>query len=780
MKSILKLYEVEFKPELNPLVENLADYLAQCERSTYNDFQYIRHNLSIVIKVPMDQMYVDNFPFNYASIQNEDESIFYYYIMNTSWVAERTVALTLGMDTVNTLGQPGSLGHPSMFTDETHIYRQHGDRFYDTGQRDQAGGKLLRRRIDREDEGFDVPFEKTSSEVARDSIFGLDKWALMYKIGIEGAVDVNTPLDVFIVPEEPYTVRVPGGTGAVIWDYQSFTPGTYYYFTGIDNPGGQLVGTLASGDSKSFSVSDNSYILIYPKYTYAGDLRFAIREFINNGTKAISSWKFYDNYTKIEFLAGSRVRYGTAGPTAELGDTEYLSAANVVSQFPAYVSIAPNVATSTLKTLKDVDRYDPQITKIIRVPYCPLSLSKSSDGIYAVPVGWTVSEGYLKWTGVGLPDLERTDVVKFTRNLIDYWYPAPKQAKEVARESKLYHSDFFTWAAVYDSFAKQIFLERFDLSETDPGRITVDFKQTNTLGNNAVFKFNFDDFAPYHTVENYEEYLLVDRNNEEPIFTSDYVNYLRSGYQYDVAANKIAESRARAEMIATTAGAVSNLAVSGINSWGKKEVWTLNGREISAAQAERIGEAYDTGRISLPNLDTYEKKGFYKNGTNVAPLVWQTAFNSTASAASSIISYATLLKTNKMAMNNKLANLQRQAVGVSGSGTIDLLEYYNGNALNILTYEPRLTVKRRIYDFFDYFGYSHDYYEVPNVNSRYWYNYIQCSPMLVEEGLGKYKETWLEDLKARYEIGVVVFHDRNDEWNFKRRWENWETWVITE
>ena len=133
-----------------------------------------------------------------------------------------------------------------------------------------------------------------------------------------------------------------------------------------------------------------------------------------------------------------------------------------------------------------------------------------------------------------------------------------------------------------------------------------------------------------------------------------------------------------------------------------------------------------------------------------------------------------------MAMNNKLANLQRQAVGVSGSGTIDLLEYYNGNALNILTYEPRLTVKRRIYDFFDYFGYSHDYYEVPNVNSRYWYNYIQCSPILVEEGLGKYKEAWLEDLKARYEVGITVFHDRNDEWNFNRKWENWETWVITE
>lgn len=76
------------------------------------------------------------------------------------------------MDTVNTLGQPGSLGHPARFTSETHIYRQHGDRFYDTGERDQAGGKLLRRRIDREVEGFDVPMEKTRTTVANDVEFG--------------------------------------------------------------------------------------------------------------------------------------------------------------------------------------------------------------------------------------------------------------------------------------------------------------------------------------------------------------------------------------------------------------------------------------------------------------------------------------------------------------------------------------------------------------------------------------------------------------------------------
>lgn len=85
MKSTLKLYQVEFKPELNPLVENLDNYLADCDKTTYSDFQYIKHNLNIVVKIPMSQEFVDEFPFNYATIKNSDsDDTFYYYIMDSS------------------------------------------------------------------------------------------------------------------------------------------------------------------------------------------------------------------------------------------------------------------------------------------------------------------------------------------------------------------------------------------------------------------------------------------------------------------------------------------------------------------------------------------------------------------------------------------------------------------------------------------------------------------------------------------------------------------------
>ena len=41
---------------------------------------------------------------------------------------------------------------------------------------------------------------------------------------------------------------------------------------------------------------------------------------------------------------------------------------------------------------------------------------------------------------------------------------------------------------------------------------------------------NFGTFK--HTID-YEDYLLVSRNNEETIFSNDYLNYIRTGYNYD-------------------------------------------------------------------------------------------------------------------------------------------------------------------------------------------------------------------------------------------------------
>lgn len=790
MKSNLKLYKVEFKPELNPLVENLESYLADCDKTTYSDFQYIKHNLNIVVKIPMSQEFVDEFPFNYAAIKNSDsDDTFYYYIMDINWVAQNTIALTLGMDTVNTLGQTGSLGNPANFTDETHIYRQHGDRFYDTGQRDQAGGKLLRRRIDREAEGFSVAKEQVSSAIASDKNFRDNQnWALMYKTASEP--DAAGPLGIYLVPTFECQAQSAQTEGSVGKFPEDFSAGSWYYFLPTENPNGRVVinydnwiddiGNALNIDwfgqvgVAAVELTDDTYF----QFAHTNDgLNMSVYK-----RESSNFWNLeatYKNLRLISFTKGTQLRYGYNTQATK-------SPAVIADNTPYTIPLQTNTTFTRIKTLQEIDHYDSRIAKIIKLPYCPLDVAFRNNEI-TLPFGWELEGDLIKWSEAGLPTLYRPTAASFALNLVDYWYPSIKQSKEAGRESKLYHSEFMDWNVVYDSFVKSIALERFDLSETDPGRITVDYQQTNTLGNNMLFKINFNTLAPYTTVENFEEYLLVDRNNEDPIFTSNYLDYLRSGYAYDVAANKIAEKRARAEAVQSTGAAIAQLATaSGVSYTPNKTAvapagspmgawvgWEADGRAINprAVGSGRVF-AHDTS-LTLPGSGGWSVKG-------TEGLVNQVAYSSLANAANSWTNYSNLLKSQKLQMNAKLTDLQMQSIGVSGSGTIDLLESYCGNKINVMRYEPRLTIKRRLYDFFDYFGYSHDYYEVPNISSRYWYNYIQCSPILVEEGLGKYKEVWLEDLKARYEIGVTVFHDRNGEWNFKRRWENWETWVITE
>lgn len=40
-------------------------------------------------------------------------------------------------------------------------------------------------------------------------------------------------------------------------------------------------------------------------------------------------------------------------------------------------------------------------------------------------------------------------------------------------------------------------------------------------------------FGTFKQTIDYEDYLLVNRNNEETIFSNDYLNYIRTGYNYD-------------------------------------------------------------------------------------------------------------------------------------------------------------------------------------------------------------------------------------------------------
>ena len=312
-------------------------------------------------------------------------------------------------------------------------------------------------------------------------------------------------------------------------------------------------------------------------------------------------------------------------------------------------------------------------------------------------------------------------------------------AKDISRESKLYHSDFYTKKLVYDNFTRDIPLEQIDLSGRTYPNITVNlsnlplyFKPTNTINSKFAFKIDYDtlntNFGKYKPLSDYDNFILVSRNNEETIFSNDFINYIRTGYNYDKKAKEMQESRSRFSAGLQLAAGVASFAAT-----------SITGGVSAAAGISLVSSAINT-------------------------------FTSAANTA----------KTNENSMQSKLHQLQMQSSNVAGSDDVDLLSYYNGNRLALFEYDTKEHQKNAAYNLMHYCGYSHTIIGLPNTTSRYWFNFIQCSPVFKEEGISPYND-YLNDIKSRYQAGITVYHKHNgingDGYDWEQELENWETFL---
>lgn len=111
-------------------------------------------------------------------------------------------------------------------------------------------------------------------------------------------------------------------------------------------------------------------------------------------------------------------------------------------------------------------------------------------------------------------------------------------------ESKLFSSEFRMPMFIYDSFTKGFAPEQFKPEGgiyTDYWSLPITYKQTNTINSNFLFDLGYKELTQsnprinldYKKFDNYEQILAVKRNNEETLYNSDYLNYMRTGYNYD-------------------------------------------------------------------------------------------------------------------------------------------------------------------------------------------------------------------------------------------------------
>lgn len=819
----IKIYRTQLTPSRNALVDNLEGYLGNSASLVYSNafFQYQQLGLDLTIKVNVPQSKITESGIgNYVRIE-QDNRIWYYFILGATWKGTKTVQLTLSIDSINTFR------NDLHWTDKTTIVRQHGDRFYL-----QYNNEFIR-RIDEEGEGIAAEKYRTSitNVVDENTASSSLRWYLIYRTRDSlSPEDLSDPIACYLCADEQLLIK-PASGSSVTLGAEELVAGNFYYFNYLDNPGGRVtISGYTYELGKTYQVCTNisqggyTYenrslrgIALYKQSgkihwafqwdnsvaMFAGADPFASQRLVMTAPGRISTSNKIDPLKAISgnlpFNAANTVDSVTVetGNLWRYGPTLFWVAEQSLVYVDSLYYTTAGQPQLVLNSIDSIDRTDSRLMKILELPYAPCEVI-ILNGVYTFPDEWTFEGGMMRLTQfnkgfsnyigkIGLGQLKIGALIPDHRN--ERW--APKDEIDIQRESKLFHSDFYTYKAVYDSFAKEIqlekikpFLERgvYEDSET---YIPVYFKPTNTINSKMAFKFDtqhlsgYADFARYEHNEDYGDYLLISRNNEMPIYSNDYVNYIRTGYNYDLKAQELAKQQALTNIVIESASTIASM-VSGGAGFAMKALNTAR----NMFQQEWGHSAKELMQVD-PSMYRNEKEAIGSEIMNAAkaqttsPYLTAQAISSAAGLAKSI---ANLYFSQAQATNEreaKMATLAAQSTSVAGSDDIDLLNYYNGNKLQLITYNTKNYQKEAIADLFHYCGYNHPHMEYPDTTSRLWFNYIQCEPTFREEAYSPF-HNYIEDIKTRYAAGVTVYHCNNNSWDWDQEYENWEVAVYPE
>ena len=709
MTSKLTFYQCEITPEKNCVVDDLVGYLSSLTPLVVENFQYIKLDLDLYIKVNSSEVNVPKFNYNYVAVKNEDvNKVYYYFIIGSpTWISQNTIQLQLSLDTLNTFN------NDLIWTNKTNITRQHKDRF-STNYTTTAQGKVLNRKIDGYDEGFaPVKYFNTGTSI-RSSSADYDFY-LIYKNKEDLNVSSSVPMDCFLCASEEINLNISVNSTGI--QFNNYNIGDSLYAFAKDNT---TFTTTIKGTSYTISASGLYKGIAFFRLENGTNIAHVLKD---DGSVIIPN---IGNTALTDVTATVKVRVCRSF-IPEVDASSLYTYYSVLGQVEArnYSTMTIGQTSATLLSINSVDRTDSRIVKIIKMPYAPFTV-EFVNGKMRIPAGWTYSGGYLLLNDL---NTEFLNIISGNDYFSDYVsltvVPSDigkNKDNNIKFESKLYNSSFFSLKYIYDNFEKEFLLERYNARTTYPG-VMINFKQSNNISSNSIFKFDAVN-GNYKEPTLYGQYLNVNRQNEVALYNSDYLTYIRNGYNYD--------KKAKAQQFG--AGLIGT------------------GLGIAGAAAS----------VFLPAAGVVGAAG---------------AISFATSSVSSLVSTINTAISNEQAIQQKLDNAKRSAASVSNTEDLNLLSYYNGNRLIKYTEDINDNIKQSLYNLFRLTGYACNDYAVPAVNSRVYYNFLQCKADF-EDTNWTYSKAFLDDIKAKYEIGVTYFHKVDGSYDWPQEKENFEIWMI--
>lgn len=730
----LKFYRTNITPDKNRCYHHgnlslLANMASATLIYTKENFQYQKISLRMSIKVSFSQnvQYYQNV--NYLSLQDTSTNREYlFFIVKFEWLAQNTIKCDLYLDTIETFRQQIF----DNITSSTFVMREHSDR-----ARRVSGN--INRIISKTDEGVGT----ITQELKQATKLTISDPSQNYKgyVAYVKGVEDDSPVNVLYFSDRDYSVinddqpedeYIMINHVNVIDNIAPHDKYTGFLITQEDSPNFQMTlhdGTIVKPFEKTKTIDNQTAVCraIYFYNTWSGTWHMIHYAFLYyTGTSYPYTFAEYENdYDSIAqgdpiYIANIMYLRKIPEKITDLNCNYYALNHRFEPDVFFIYEVGTNFPNTKLATKSTFNFSDSFVMKIVELPFFPPIFKTPLRPLLEerLPDGFVFDFHYnclRKMDLLSDPPVVSYNSIVVTTNASFYVY-TNTSPRQIANESKLYNSSYYTCKFAYGSDTKDIKLE--NIKKTT---ISIDAFAPTNMSSTILFDFKLA-ISDYDGLEDYYSYMTTTRNNEMPVYNSSYLDYLRLQYTSDRANLKQSQD----QKLASLAGSVTNSAVS---------------TGASILGGAMVGASAGSGGGAI---------GAVIGG--VAGLI-----ASSISVGLSIYNTNNSIAQENRNFSTKINTLMAQNITLTGNADIALLDKMDKNCLIRYIYQAPDHIRQQLFDKFYYTGYAVGYRKMPDFTSRHNFNFVQCVPVFNNSEMFVSKE-FLDDITERFASGVTFMH----------------------
>lgn len=699
---------------------------------------------------------LNNYRFDYAVIKAHDSAnpmrnaTYYYFIDSFERVSDSVARAEMTIDELNTISGNNYL-LKNLLSDRCIVKREHKNRFFLKANRWLP-------LIDRIPEGIGFPVKRLFTSYIEDDAID---WTTFY---FSEAQSGDSPIAMRVAPNKAVSVAQPTASESVTESVDASWANGAYYVTEAETTSGNRDVTLTYQNTQGSSSTKKASLLaeIPDPSNAAKKLKCLAIRIVKTSNKISAVSLFYDNENNYVTSSEISQPYGGQGAFTQFsfpkclrdgvyGQTELTALSDILSLPPMPIGFF-DLGTFDARDLRpstEINRTSLYLKKAIENPYRPFSYSgKMDDGTPILWDGMRATNGILVFADKSLFGKNDFSFYPTDRKVIGELSlpqllttptedPAGKQTA-LANETKAYHSDFYFVKLVYDSFSLPMKEEEcyfnVNIGSEENKNIVFRFIASSDMVSEFYFSPRYypgvnpkEPFFTTYFAEDYPNLLIINRNNETPVFTSAYLDYLRTGYNYDLKSQAVAI---------------------GLQSLGV----ALNA--INAGVG--LASAAMTGGMSAPY-----------------------AVGATTSLISSIVNLGTNASENNRGNAQRLNELRAQGASVAGNSDYDISKAYTKNRVKMVGYRIEKEALEDVKNMFYLKGYASAAVKQPTLDNRHSFDYLEAEPDFSPEAMVFPK--WIRDLLADdIRSGVTAMHYRGeaDGYDVNQTSSNWENDIL--